>query len=194
MGRVLNEGFDINKLIRTPTFIPAGTSLGDALRKMQKTRVHFMFVIDEHGGIEGILTLEDLLEEIVGEISDEYDEEVREQIRRDGDAFVLDGMLTVRDANRKLNLGLPEDNSYTTIAGFLMARAGRMLKSGDVIEDDAGLFTIETLDNRRITLIRFVPAGEKRGSVAGSLAALITASLMASDAAVAIEDKFGYLL
>jgi CBS domain containing-hemolysin-like protein len=194
MGRVLNDGFDINKLIRAPTFIPATTSLGEALRRMQKTRVHFMFVIDEHGGIEGILSLEDLLEEIVGEISDEYDEEVREQIRRDGDAFVLDGMLTVRDANRKLGLELPENNSYTTIAGFLMARAGRMLKSGDVVEDQAGLFTIEAVDNRRITRIRFAPAGEKSGRIAGSLVALMTASLMASDTAVRVEGKLGYLL
>jgi CBS domain containing-hemolysin-like protein len=194
MGRVLNEGFDINKLVRAPTFIPATTSLGEALRQMQRTRVHFMFVIDEHGGIEGILTLEDLLEEIVGEISDEYDEEVREQIRRDGDAFLLDGMLTVRDANRKLGLELAEDNSYTTIAGFLMARAGRMLKSGDQVDDDAGLFTVEAVDNRRITRIRFVPASEKGRRIAESLVALLTASLVVSDTAVKVEEKLGYLL
>ena len=192
MGRVLNEGFDINKLIRAPAFIPATTSLGEALRQMQKTRVHFMFVIDEHGGIEGILTLEDLLEEIVGEISDEYDEEVREQIRRDGDVFILDGMLTVRDANRKLGLELPEDNSYTTIAGFLMARAGRMLRSGDLVEDEAGLFTVEAVDNRRVTRIRFLPS-RNDGTIVGSLVAVITASLMASDTVVKFEDKLGYL-
>jgi CBS domain containing-hemolysin-like protein len=194
MGRVLNEGFDIHKLVRAATFIPATSSLGDALRQMQKTRVHFMFVIDEHGGIEGILTLEDLLEEIVGEISDEYDEEVREQIRRDGDAFILDGMLTVRDASRGLGLELPEDNSYTTIAGFLMARAGRMLKSGDLVEDDAGRFIIEAVDNRRITRIRFVPAKGKGGRIAGSLAGLMTASMVVSDTTAAVEGKLEYLL
>src|SRR6185437_2120739 len=119
-----------------------------ALRQMQKTRVHFMFVIDEHGGVEGILTLEDLLEEIVGEISDEYDEEVKEQIRKDGEMYVLDGMLTVRDMNRQLGLALPEDGSYTTIAGFLMASAGRVLRAGDNVDDAAGVFTIEAVDNR----------------------------------------------
>ncbi len=123
MGRIPHDGFDLRELVRPPAFIPATASLGEALRQMQKARVHFMFVIDEHGGMEGILTLEDLLEEIVGEINDEYDEEVREQIRKDGETYLLDGMLTVRDANRQLGLDLPESEAYTTIAGFLMAKA-----------------------------------------------------------------------
>jgi CBS domain containing-hemolysin-like protein len=145
---------------------------------MQKTRVHFMFVIDEHGGVEGILTLEDLLEEIVGEISDEYDEEVREQIRRDGETYILDGMLAVRDANRQLGLALPENNSYTTIAGFLMARAGRVLKSGDSVEYDTGQFTVEGVDKRRISRIRFIPTAPKGGLIAKSMTALMAASEM----------------
>jgi hypothetical protein len=105
MGRIPREGFDLKELVRLPTFIPATASLGEALRQMQSVRVHFVFVIDEHGGMEGILTLEDLLEEIVGEINDEYDEEAREQIRRDGKTYLLDGMLSVRDANQYLKLG-----------------------------------------------------------------------------------------
>jgi magnesium and cobalt exporter, CNNM family len=184
MGRVLDDDFDIKKLVRPPTFIPTTTSLGEALRQMQRTRVHFMFVIDEHGGIEGILTLEDLLEEIVGEISDEYDEEVREQIRKDGERYVLDGMLTVRDANRQLGLDLPENNSYTTIAGFLMAKAGRVLKAGDSVEDDVGVFTIEAVDKRRISRIRFAPASRKDGVMAKSLMATIVASQILSETAV----------
>ena len=90
-------------------------------------------------------------------------------------------------------MGLPENNAYTTIAGFLMASAGRMLKSGDRVEDEAGLFTIEAVDNRRITRIRFVPAGRKDGVLAGSLAAVMTASLMASHTTVTIEGELGYL-
>ncbi len=175
MGRILDEEFDVTRVIRAPTFIPTRTSLGAALRQMQKTRVHFMFVIDEHGGLEGILTLEDLLEEIVGEISDEYDEEVREQIRKDGQAYVLDGMLSVRDANRQLAIDLPENNTYTTIAGFLMAKAGRVLKAGDSVADAAGLFTIETVDNRRISRIRFVPAGSKDKLTAKTLVTVMAA-------------------
>ena len=106
MGRIPRERFDLRKLARPAPYIPATASLGNALRQMQATHVHFMFVVDEHGGMEGILTLEDLLEEIVGEINDEFDEEGREQIRKDGETYILDGMLTVRDVNRKLGLDI----------------------------------------------------------------------------------------
>jgi len=129
MGRIPAAGFDLRAVVRRPAYIPVTASLGEALKQMQSAQVHFMFVVDEHGGVEGILTLEDLLEEIVGEINDEYDEEVREQIRKDGDAYVLDGMLAVRDANQHLKLNVPEDSGYTTIAGFLMERAGRVCRA-----------------------------------------------------------------
>ena len=157
MGRINNDGFQLKDFVRPPAFIPATASLGEALRRMQEARVHFVFVIDEHGGMEGILTLEDLLEEIVGEINDEYDEEVREQIRRDGKSYVLDGMLSVRDANQYLKLAIPEDGGYTTIAGFLMDRAGRILQRGDKVDHERGVFEIERVEKRRITRVRLIP-------------------------------------
>lgn len=157
MGRINNDGFEVKDFVRPPTFIPATASLGEALRRMQAARVHFVFVIDEHGGMEGILTLEDLLEEIVGEINDEFDEEVREQIRRDGKSYVLDGMLSVRDANQYLKLDIPEDGGYTTIAGFLMDRAGRILQRGDTVDHERGVFEVERVERRRITRVRLIP-------------------------------------
>ena len=195
MGRIPHEGFDLRELVRPPAFIPAKASLGEALRQMQTTRVHFMFVIDEHGGIEGILTLEDLLEEIVGEINDEYDEEVREQIRKDGETYVLDGFLTVRDANRHLGLELPENDSYTTIAGFLMARAGRMLEPADRVEHDAGVFTIEHVDRRRISRIRFVPAlkTEEPVSTSAPLIAFLAGSSLAAHTAATVGSQLPYV-
>ncbi len=157
MGRIDVTGFDLKQLMRPPVFIPETASAGQALRKMQSTRVHFLFVINEHGGIEGILTLEDLLEEIVGEIDDEYDEETRQQIKRDSGSFVLDGMLAVRAANQQLNLSLPERDGYTTIAGFLMSRAGRILREGDDITHESGRFHVEKVEGRRILQVRFFP-------------------------------------
>ena len=157
MGRINGDGFQLRDFVRPPTFIPATASLGEALRRMQSTRVHFVFVIDEHGGMEGILTLEDLLEEIVGEINDEFDEEVREQIKRDGKTYVLDGMLSVRDANQYLKLDIPEDSGYTTIAGFLMDRAGRILQRGDTVHHQGGVFEIERVERLRITRVRLIP-------------------------------------
>jgi CBS domain containing-hemolysin-like protein len=185
MGRFPGEGFDVAQLVRAPAYVPATTSLGRALKQMQATRVHFMFVIDEHGGTEGILTLEDLLEEIVGEINDEYDEEVREQIRKEASGYLLDGMLTVRDANRQLELALPENETYTTIAGFLMAEAGRVLQAGERVETDAGVFLIERVDNRSVKQVRFVRSLATAGSLqASSSVALLVSLLMESAGAL----------
>lgn len=157
MGRVRADGFSLDQHLRPPEFIPETASAGQALRKMQTARLHFLFVLNEYGGVEGILTLEDLLEEIVGEIDDEFDEETKQQIKRDGESFVLDGMLAVRAANQQLDLSLPERDGYTTIAGFLMAEAGRVLNMGDEVRHESGIFHIEKVDGRRILRVRFLP-------------------------------------
>ncbi|MBO0719662.1 MAG: HlyC/CorC family transporter [Blastocatellia bacterium] len=147
--------FNLEKLIYPPIFIPTTAKLGTALKQMQAKRAHLAFVIDEHGGLAGIVTLEDLLEEIVGEINDEYDEEIASQIVRVEGGYLIDGMLAVRDANRKLGLKLPEDESYTTIAGFLTSQAGHLLRSGEVVEYDGASFTVDQVEKRQIRRVRF---------------------------------------
>jgi CBS domain containing-hemolysin-like protein len=122
---------------------------------MQKAKMHFGFVVDEHGGLEGIITLEDLLEEIVGDISDEHDEEVNEQITCINDhTYQLAGGLAVRDLNRRLKLSLPESESYTTIGGFLMTESGQILKPGEVISYDDLHFHVERVEKRRVMRVR----------------------------------------
>jgi CBS domain containing-hemolysin-like protein len=176
MGQVQSGGPGLEKLVRPPVFIPATGSLADALKRMQASRVHFAFVLDEYGGLEGILTIEDLLEEIVGEINDEYDEEVRGQISEETNGtYLLDGMLAVRDANNHLKLNLPEDDGYTTLGGFLMAKAGRILEQGDAMKHDGALFQVERVDRRRVRRVRFTPAPKKDEETEGqaSLSALM---------------------
>jgi CBS domain containing-hemolysin-like protein len=152
------ESFQLERLLHPPMFVPATARLGAVLSQMQSSRSHLSFVIDEHGGIEGIVTIEDLLEEIVGEINDEYDEESRSQVVEEANGtYVLDGMLAVRDANRRLNLRLPEEAGYTTLAGFLLAKAGRLLHPGEWVEHDGARFTVERIERRRIRRIRFKP-------------------------------------
>ncbi|HVG39769.1 MAG TPA: hemolysin family protein [Pyrinomonadaceae bacterium] len=152
------QNFDLEKMMHPPLFVPATARLGTVLGQMQAARTHIAFAVDEHGGIEGIVTLEDLLEEIVGDINDEYDEESRAQITEENGSYILDGMLAVRDANRHLNLKLPEEAGYTTLAGFLLSKAGRLLRPGEAVEHDGALFTIERVDHRRIRRIRLKPA------------------------------------
>ena len=149
------ETFKLEDVLQPPLYVVNTARLEHVLGQMQKAKMHFGFVIDEHGGLEGIITLEDLLEEIVGDISDEHDEEVNEQITEiDEHTYLLDGGLAVRDLNRRLKLSVPESEAYTTIAGFLMTRAGHVLKFGEVVKYDSLLFKIERVEKRRVMRVQ----------------------------------------
>jgi CBS domain containing-hemolysin-like protein len=149
------EKFRLEEALQPPLYVVDTARLEDVLRQMQKAKSHFGFVVDEHGGLEGIITLEDLLEEIVGDISDEHDEEVNEQIIAAGEnKYVLAGGLAVRDLNRRLKLSLPESESYTTIAGFLMTEAGHMLKPGDKVNYNGLTFEVDRVERRRVITVR----------------------------------------
>ncbi|MBK7707831.1 MAG: CBS domain-containing protein [Acidobacteria bacterium] len=142
-------------MLQKPVYVVDTARLEDVLRQMQREKFHFGFVVDEHGGVEGIITLEDLLEEIVGDISDEHDEEVNEQIQPVGDdAYVLDGGLAVRDLNKRLAMNLPVSDGYTTIAGFLMSESGEILSEGDIVPFNGHVFKIEKVEKRRILKVR----------------------------------------
>ena len=149
------QEFKIEYVLQPPMYVVDTARLEDVLRQMQKAKSHFGFVVDEHGGVEGIITLEDLLEEIVGDISDEHDEEVNEQITPIDDRnFVLEGALAVRDLNRRLKTSLPESEGYTTIGGFLMSVAGHILQPGEEIEHEGLRFVIEKVERRRLLRVR----------------------------------------
>ena len=149
------EKFRIEDVLQPPLYVVDTARLEHVLRQMQKAKMHFGFVVDEHGGLEGIITLEDLLEEIVGDISDEHDEEVNEQITEIDDRnFVLDGGLAVRDLNRRLKLSVPESEAYTTVGGFLMTEAGHVLKPGEVVQYDGLVFKVERVEKRRVRRVK----------------------------------------
>jgi CBS domain containing-hemolysin-like protein len=162
------ESFRLEDVLQPPLYVVDTARLEDVLRQMQKAKAHFGFVVDEHGGLEGIITLEDLLEEIVGDISDEHDEEVNEQITPSGDGkYILAGGLAVRDLNRRLKLSLPESEAYTTIAGFLMTEAGHVLKPGEKVEYNGLVFEIDRVERRRVITVKLeLPAAEPESSAA----------------------------
>src|ERR1043165_7531448 len=149
------DKFQIEDVLQPPLYVVDTARLEHVLRQMQKAKMHFGFVVDEHGGLEGIITLEDLLEEIVGDISDEHDEEVNEQITEvDSHTYVLDGGLAVRDLNRRLQLSVPESEGYTTVGGFLMREAGHVLKLGEVVQHDGLVFKVERVEKRRVMRVK----------------------------------------
>ena len=149
------KNFRLDRIIQKPRYVVDTARLEDVLRQMQREKFHFGFVVDEHGGVEGIITLENLLEEIVGDISDEHDEEVNDQIHEQPDgSYLLEGGLAVRDLNRRLDLNLPVSEAYTTIAGFLMAEAGELLNEGDSVSFNGHTFRVEKAAKRRILTVK----------------------------------------
>jgi Hemolysins and related proteins containing CBS domains len=163
--------FRLEYVLQAPMYVVDTARLEDVLRQMQKAKSHFGFVVDEHGGVEGIITLEDLLEEIVGDISDEHDEEVNEQITQvDPRTYILDGSLAVRDLNRRLKTSVPESETYTTIGGFLMTEAGHVLQADEVIECDGLRFRVEKVERRRLLSVR-LELPDKRSETTAETAA-----------------------
>jgi putative hemolysin len=150
---------NIRALLRPVHFVPDSARLDVILRRLQSMHLHMAIVVDEFGGVEGIVTLEDLLEEIVGEIRDEHDTEI-EAIRKLGqNTFSIAGNLPVRDFNRYFNEKIPEAQEYSTIAGFLEALTGRLLPEGETIRYENLVFTIEKAQGFRIISIRVHTAG-----------------------------------
>jgi CBS domain containing-hemolysin-like protein len=159
--------FQLEEVLQPPLYVVDTARLEDVLRQMQKAKAHFGFVVDEHGGLEGIITLEDLLEEIVGDISDEHDEEVNEQIVSLGEnKYSLAGGLAVRDLNRRLKLNLPESEGYTTIAGFLMTEAGHVLKPGDKVNYNGLRFEVDRVERRRVIKVKLELPADSSATVA----------------------------
>jgi CBS domain containing-hemolysin-like protein len=148
---------DISRIIRTAVFLPTSAKLNTALRSLRRSSAHMAMVVDEHGGVEGMVTLEDILEEIVGEIQDEHDEAVAQQIVKHPDNSIsVNARLSIKEANRQLDLNLPESESYHTVAGFMMARAGRLLKQGESIDFNGLKMTVEAAARNRILQTRIV--------------------------------------
>jgi putative hemolysin len=147
-------GTSLRVLLRPVHFVPDTARLDPVLRRMQRMHVHLAVVVDEFGGVEGIVTLEDLLEEIVGEIRDEHDVEP-ESIRELGPGlFSVAGNLPVREFNRGFHAKVPESREYTTIAGFLQTLTGRMLQQGENVRYQELNFTIERLEGFKVISVR----------------------------------------
>ena len=140
------QDFRLEPLLREPLRVPETKPLRDILAEFKRSEVHMAIVIDEYGGTAGLVTIEDVLEEIVGEIHDEHEPDHEEEPTLDvldDTRAEVDGRFHIDDLNERLGLALPENEDYDTIAGFLMARFGRVPRAGEKHEEKgAALFTI----------------------------------------------------
>ena len=145
----------LRDLLRPAYFVPTTKPVNVLLREFQRERVHMAVVVDEYGGVAGILTLEDILEEIVGEIEDEYDQiRSRQLIRRISTTeAVVDGDAVIRMVNRTLGLELPEDEAVT-IAGLILEELGDIPEPGAKLQVDGAILTVEAATEKEITSVR----------------------------------------
>jgi putative hemolysin len=146
----------LRDVIRPAFFVPEMKMAVDLLKELRARRLPFAIVVDEHGGLSGIVTMEDLLEELVGEIFHEHEVDRTDSIRPSGDdSVVVDGSAPIRDVNRSLDVSLPDDGDYTTLAGLVLELSGRMPRVGDKLSLPSGL-TLEVVDAspRRVRTVR----------------------------------------
>jgi len=140
-------------------FVPESKLGNDLLREMQKSNVRMAIVVDEYGGVAGLVTIEDLVEEIVGEIGDEHE---KAQLVREGDhAYVVSGNMDV-DRLAELFGVRPEEREATTIAGLVSELAGRIPKRGDVVEEDGLRFEVLDSTDRIVERVRITVAEPKQ--------------------------------
>jgi putative hemolysin len=148
--------FRLSQLLRKPVFIPDTARLNNAVRLLQSAQTHLGIVVDEHGGMQGIVTLEDLIEQIVGEIQDEHDVEMDSVMPHYDGSIGIDASISVHELNERLSLKIPETGLYVTLAGFLLSQAGRLLKEGEEVEFEENRFRVEQMIGRRIMRVRMM--------------------------------------
>ncbi len=144
----------IKDLLRPAHFVPESKKAGDLLTDLQQRKIHLAVVVDEYGGMAGLVTLEDLVEEIVGEIRDEYDFDEEEVYQKVGEnEYVFDAGIDLDDLNRLLDIELPTDES-DTLGGYVFSKLGKVPIEGERIEGDHIQMEVLRVDDRRIRKIR----------------------------------------
>ena len=144
-------------LVRDVLFVPGTRHVLSALTDMRRVGVHLAIVIDEYGGTDGIVTLEDLVEELIGDIRDEYDTPEQETERLTGGVVEVDGLLNLDDFAEATGIALPE-GPYETVAGYVIAMLGRVPDVDDECEVDGHRLRVVEMDGRRIARIRVTRA------------------------------------
>jgi putative hemolysin len=141
---------DVKKIMKKPYFIPESKKLDSLLQEFKVKKSHMAVVVDEHGGVAGIVTLEDVVEEIIGEIVDETDRMVPDIVRLKGKKWLVAGKIDIDDLNKEIGLSIPESASYDTFSGFFLEEIERIPKAGESIKIDKWTITVKDMDANRI--------------------------------------------
>lgn len=149
-----STGTQIKELVREAYFVPETKSIIEILQEFKSKKVHIALVLDEYGGIGGILTIEDLLEEIVGEIRDEFDNEEEESIKEiDDNRYEVDAMLDIETINKNLNIDLPISEDYESLGGLIMSELGKIPAIGDVVDFQNVRLVVVEVEKMRVSKV-----------------------------------------
>ncbi len=157
----------LHDLMREPVYVPEAKRIDDLLREFQRNRNHMAIVLDEYGGVSGLVTMEDVLEEIVGEIQDEYDEELVPIEELTDGTIRVTGRASLRKVNAEFDAEFPED-AYTTMGGFTQSLFLRIPKGGDSAESHGWQIAVEEMEGRRIARLRLTRLAADGGDEDGA--------------------------
>jgi len=155
--RAIGEGqaWELRPLLHPPLFVPETVQISRLLRTLQQQHMNMAIVIDEHGGVAGLVTIEDLLEQLVGDISDEGEPIVDAEIVQlpDG-SLVIQGRVPLWELRERLGLPVEESSDYQTLAGLLLTRLGRIPQGGETISEHGYIFTVVDMEGPRIARVK----------------------------------------
>jgi len=147
------DSFELQKMLRPATIIPESKRLNVLLQEFREQRYHMAIIVDEYGGVSGLLTIEDVLEEIVGEIEDETDEHEPAQILQiSKNCFSVEAITTIDDFNEFFDVGFSDDE-FDTVGGLVISTIGHLPNIGENVTIDQFEFKVLNCDNRKITLL-----------------------------------------
>jgi len=150
----------IESIQKNILYTPETKKISNLLLEFRKQQVHLAIVVDEYGGTEGIVTIEDILEEIVGEIADEYDEEEELFYTKPDGSWIVDARMTILDAEQQLGIKIPQEADYDTIGGYIFHCAGSIPSKGFLIHQEEFQIEILRSDERRVERVRIKPVTE----------------------------------
>ena len=156
-------GAPVRTVARPAHFVPETKPVAALMREMQDQKFHIAVLIDEYGGIAGLVTLEDLIEELVGDIVDEFDVEAPDVVRLPGGQLRVSAGLPIDELNELLGTELPDDD-WDSVGGFVFGQLGHVPKVGEGVEANGFRFEAEAVDGHRISLVRVSPCADSGAS------------------------------
>ncbi|MDF7822406.1 hemolysin family protein [Pontiellaceae bacterium B12227] len=155
-----DECVAISQLAKKVEFVPETMPLNDVLQLMKKTRSQMVLIVDEYGGTEGLVTMEDVIEELVGEIEDEYDLKENELHRRPDGSVMVQARMPIDELNEELEIGLPESDEYDSLGGYIFSEIGRIPRVGEKIQVKGYILRIHSATQRQIQVVHMMPASD----------------------------------